>query len=482
MSLNKTIETLWNGHRTVRVALMGTQNSGKTVFLTAIANHLRNHSPDNFNLGGIRVGCRGVPASPGRGDFPRFDATTARQAFARGEWPAKTTEPSLLALSLTLADTGTGKREDVLLEILDIPGERIADFPMMGRNYREWCSWLQTAWNGPDDAIDTYRRYLDRVQGVDPGGRDAVRSALFAAYRDFLAESYANHAAHVSPSTVKLEWDGTPHGGPSKEAFLDAIRDVPLGIRAADGRVREFVPLPCDAFDRKSPWRPLAGEFSKAYDIYAKKVVRPLERWLHGATTLVYLVDVLTLLKSGPQAWFAEKSYGEAAIRMLCPRRGGNLIKRWGTRLWGLLVQTEIRRVRIVAGKADLVLAGDRDNLGKLAEDLFGNVLDASDARASVCAAVSSTEQVTVDQEGTPVPALRGKVDSAFVPAGSGDTQIWFPSPVPPSPPATACLWQSRIDEGAFNYPSTFPVFNPYVGIPPEHLGLNSLVRDILAR
>ena len=482
MPLSKTIKTLWNGHRTVRVALMGTQNSGKTVFLTAIANHLRNHSPENFNLGGIRVSHLGFQVAAHPEDIPPFDAAEARAAFARGEWPAKTTEPAVLVLPLTLTDMTRGKREDVLLEILDIPGERIADFPMMGRNYREWCTWLQTAWGSPDDTSDTYRRYLERVREINPGSKDAARAALFDAYRDFFAESYATHAAHVSPSTVKLEWDGTLHGGPSKEAFRNAIREIPLGLRDADGRSHEFAPLPIGAFDRKSPWRPLVGEFSKAYGRYVKKVVRPLERWLRGATSLVYLVDVLTLLKAGPQAWFAEKSYGEAAIRMLCPRRGGNLVKRWGHRLWGLLVQTEIRRVRIVASKADLVLAGDRDNLGQLAENLFGNVLNTSDARTSVCAAVCSTDQVTVDQNGTPTPALRGKVEAPCPTPASGEAQIWFPSPVPPSPPATADLWQSRIDEGAFNYPSTFPAFNPCLGIPPEHLGLNSLVRDILAK
>lgn len=477
MPLTSAIRTLWTGHRRIRVALMGTKSSGKTVFLTAIANHLCNHSPENFNLGGLRVSFRGPLPDTALDGFPLFDATGAWAAFERGTWPPKTTEPSLLALPLTLTDEARGKREVVLLEVLDIPGERVADFPMMGRSYKEWCVWLQTAWAGSNGTSGAYRGYLARVGAISPADPSA-RAALFDAYRDFVADGYAHYAPHVTPSVLKLEWNGTAHGGPSAEAFRQAIQNVPLGIAGKSGRLREFAPLPSSAFARRSPWRPLVREFSKAYDLYADKVVRPLEDWLGGATSLVYLVDVLELLRAGSRAWFSEKSYGEAAIRMLCPRREGNLLARVGRGLWGMLVQTDVRRVRVVATKADLVLAEDRDNLKKLAELLLGNVLDTDDAKTLACAAVCSTVQAAADQNGTPAAVLRGRLDGA----PGGPAQTWIPSAVPSAPPRSTDLWQSLIDAGQFNYPSTFPAFDPSLGIPPDHLGLNAVVKDMLAK
>ena len=40
-SMGKAIWDATRGYRTVRVALMGSKGSGKTVFLTSLANHLR---------------------------------------------------------------------------------------------------------------------------------------------------------------------------------------------------------------------------------------------------------------------------------------------------------------------------------------------------------------------------------------------------------------------------------------------------------
>ena len=369
MPLTSIIRDKWTGYRKIRIAVMGTKGSGKTVFLSAIANHLSNHSPENFNLGGLRVSHHAIAGTTLDG-FPLFDSAGALAAFERGEWPAKTTNPSVLAMPLTLTDeTKKGRREDVRLEILDIPGERIADFPMMGHSYREWCNWLQNAWAGPNGTSEAYRRYLGQVSAMNPGQdgdtRQAAKQALFDAYRDFIADGYANYAAHVTPSTVKLELDGTTHGG-TPAAFREAIGGIPLGFRDDAGQLREFAPLPDACFGRESPWRHLVREFSKNYDKYAAKIVRPMEGWLKDANALFYLVDALSLLQAGSRAWFSEKSYGEAAIRTLCPRREGNLLSRMGRGLWGMLLRTKVRDIRLVATKADRVLSGDRDNLRRL--------------------------------------------------------------------------------------------------------------------
>ena len=141
--VGSVIGTAVKGYRTVRVAVMGSKASGKTVFLTALANHLQDHRPTEFPLGGrIVTWDKDAISGDTLHGLPRFSYEAARAFLAKGEWPAKTTATSILALRLLVEDK-KGRQENVQLEVADIPGERIADFAMKGRSYRAWCRWMQ---------------------------------------------------------------------------------------------------------------------------------------------------------------------------------------------------------------------------------------------------------------------------------------------------------------------------------------------------
>ena len=480
MPLLPWIGAKWSGHRTVRIALMVSKSSGKTVFLTAVANHLANHNPEAFNLGGIGVHCDRTTMAGGKKEpFARFDFLGARTAYRNGEWPEKTSEPTVLSLPLALRNAKTGKQEDVLFEIMDIPGERVADFSMFGKSYRQWCAWMESELAGPGGSSPSYRSYLRESGKISPADPAAARSALFSAYREFLADEYESFSANIVPSTVKLEPDGTKHGGATRQAFLEAIRDVPLGIRDKKGVAREFVPVPPSFFDPGSPWKKNVHEFADAYGKYVKTVVHPLEKWLNDATKLYYLVDVPALLQAGPRAWSSERSYGEAAIGMLCRRRSGNLLKRLGTGMLGLLVRTRIHSVGVVATKADLILPDGRDNLGVLAGNLLANVLGDKDSRVFVCAAVCSTRETVAEIGGHRTLALSGRVVKAD---GTTENATWIPPSVPLHPPANTEKWRAAAAEGRFDYPGTLPFVDPELEWPTEHLGLNAVVKDMLSR
>ena len=536
MPLTSKIHDIFTGRRHIRVALMGRANSGKTVFLAAVHKNLTDNS-GNFELNGLRVRHYKPEEldGPMLEGFPLFDSLATEQAFRDGHWPDQTTDPKMLALPLTLewAEMKNGKnkttKEDVLLEILDIPGERVADFPMMGRSYKDWCRWLEITWAGSAGKSHSYRNYLAAVGDIAPGADDAsqktARQAVFDAYRDFVADDYGNYATQITPSTILLDWTGAGQGGsfeklgqaidkymhegaassreadarresrPYMEAFRQALDDIPIGFRDETGRLREFVPLPQSAFARKSPWRPLVREFEKAYGHYVEKIIRPLERWLRNATILLYLVDVLSLLRAGPRAWHAERNYGQAAIRMLCPDRSGNFLQRAGRRLCEMLLKTRIHTVRVIATKADLVLEGDGDNLTSLAGKLLEDVLDSPEKQTLPCAAIRSTEEVTVKGDKR---ALRGRYRIQTCAAGQGNespvqgegggdagkggnrhaaSKTWIPSHVPKAPPA-ARQWE----EASFNYPETASDFDPDQGAPPLHIGLNTIVTLMLKK
>ena len=460
------------GYRTIRVAVMGSKASGKTVFLTALANHLRDHRPSEFPLGGRIVTWDKYAISGDRlHGLPLFNYEEARGFLSKGEWPRKTTEPSILALRLLVEDRD-GKQETVQLEVVDVPGERIADFAMKGRSYKEWCRWMQKESANSD--------YLAYVAEVDKAGPDNLE-ALFGAYRDLLSREYGDYAPCITPSTVKLGLNGEKRAG-DPAAFRAAIDTVPIGFIDEDGASWEFVPLPEKCFLKDSQWRGLVGRFEEAYDRYARKVVRPVVEWMDGAEKLIYLVDVLTLLQCGAKACDYERQYGEAAISALCPRRG-NVLDRMGRWASGLLWKTRVNSVHVVATKADCVCSQvNRDNLVILADTLLGRALkclDRKSVKSSIlpCAAVCSTKERTDGR-----PGLQGKLFDPDWQCERPTVKSWLPSSVPSVFPGSTDEWDAMIEKGEFNYQFAFPWFDESQICPPKHINLNVLAEAMLER
>jgi predicted YcjX-like family ATPase len=466
-SVTGMVKAAVRGYRTVRVAVMGSRASGKTVFLTSLANHLRDHRPDLFPLDGMRVHWDKVAVLEKKvHGLPLFDYDDARSSLAGGRWPRKTLTSSVLAHRLLLRHRN-GKHERVQLELVDIPGERMADFTMKGRSYRDWCRWMQT-----EQSSALYRGYLDAVCKIGP--KDT--SALFDAYRDFLCFEYESFSTCITPSTVKLSLAGERRGG-SPEEFRAAIADVPRGFEGRNGKVYEFIPLPESLFEDNPEWIAVIHRFTRNYDRYKAKVVLPIVDWLSGAEKLFYLVDVLSLLQDGPLACDSERRYGEGAIGALCRRTGGMIdgIWKWVS---GFLWKTRISSVCVVATKADLVLSEyNRENMSMLADNLFGRALAFLDRRhvsseILSCAAVCGTKEVVVDGK----RGLQGRRECS----GDSSVEIWEPSDVPASFPSSSAEWEQMIADGKFNYQFAFPWFDPVQICPPRQLGLNLLAQKIL--
>lgn len=473
--------SLWNvvsGARTIRVAVIGGRKSGKTVFLTALANHLRDHRRNEFPVNGLALHWNPMAVTGARiHDLPMFDYNGARGSLAKGLWPKKTTDTTILAMELLVEDIARRCRERVRLEVLDLPGERIADFAMMGRSYREWCECREQMLAGPNGTSPAYQNYLNAVVRMGAGDETALKEL----YKDFLANEYAHYAPDVTPSTLRLDIDGTSRDGNADE-FRAAIGKAPVGFTDERGNVCEFIPLPMSCFDKASSFRPLVKKYGDSYDRYARRVVRPMERWLRGAQKLFYLVDVLTLLQAGANAWDAEKQNVNAAVGVLCPHADNVFARMWR---WtkGIFWKTQINTVCVVATKADLVATNsDRTRLKGLVDELVGNTMPFLSQGVKTMtlssAAVCSTEEV--EGEGTGERGLRGMIKDNG--EGKPELRCWIPSPVPSNTPASAKEWEERFMVGDFNYQFAFPAFGTAESCPPPHLGLNVLAGEIFAK
>ena len=475
----RPIWNLFNSCRTVRVAVIGGKDCGKTVFLAALASHLRHHRKSVFSLRGGTLQVhweRGAIVGDKLDGLPLFDYKSARWRLSHGQWPEKTKDTTVLALRLLLEDSESKTQEHVQLEVLDLPGERVADFSMMGRSYDDWCRWREESLSGANGTSPHYQNYLEAVMNI---GADN-EAALLDAYRDFMAAEYGHFSPDITPSTVKLGMDGQRRGG-TPDAFRAAIGDVPLGFADADGKVCEFVPLPTACLANGSPFRALAKKFSHAYDMYVKRVVKPMENWLGDAEKLFYLVDVLTLLRAGPDAWDAEKQNAEAAIAALCPHAGGVFDRMWR---WakGVFWKPQINAVYVVATKSDLVVgSANRSNMRRLASELVANTLPflAPEIKTTSlsCAAVRSTEEVEGGKKGE--RGLRGIVETS--PRSEPEVVSWIPPDVPAELPASPDDWRARIAAGEFDYHRAFPAFSTASSFSPPHLGLDALANEMLA-
>ena len=476
----RSIPGMFTTYRTIRVAVVGGRNCGKTVFLTSLANHLRNHRSTVFPLkGGLSVHWdqRAITGDK-LYDLPLFNYNAARWNLTQGKWPPKTVDTTILALRLLLNDTVHGGQEQVQLEVLDLPGERIADFAMMGKSYKEWCKWRDETLSGPNGTSPNYQHYLNAIENIGANNE----AMLIDAYRDFMAYEYGHFAPDITPSTVKLGLGGERRDGVSPDEFREAIGKVPMGFTDVDGKVCEFVPLPVSCFDKTSPFYPLAKKFGHSYDRYVKRVVRPMEKWLGKAQKLIYLVDVLTLLRSGANAWDAEKQNAEAAIGALCPHAGNVFGRMWR---WtkGVFWRTQINSVYVVATKSDLVVGDvNRNNMKELARRLVDNTLPflAQEIKRDTvtCAAVCSTEEVEGEDEGE--VGLRGMLEMAE--GASPELASWIPPPVPTDLPISPDDWKAKIEAGVFDYHKAFPAFGTAESCPPTHLGLNVLVNEMLSK
>ena len=385
----------WGGAKeTIRVAVLGTENCGKTVFLASLASHFENHVTPNRATGpGTAFDLKGRTAAKfkeltglhgGKNDpIAAFPYRAAEAAF-RGnpeknvpmQWPASTGCPSELAFRFELFDQRAAKRGALRLPLpslrrrrtvefhfLDIPGERLADFLMEGKSYDEWSDEFLAGEAGL--AVRPFAEWLsdeEKLRKDDPaagggapgpGGGSVRRETLLARYAEAVKESFEKrNNRYLSPSTVRVSKGGRVF--PRTERRDGKTVSVPFDGGGTDGNPplvdrlglpgRPFVPLP--RFWRENGDPETVREFRRNYAAYRKEIVDPLTDWMHKAHFALLLVDVFSALDNGRAGWECVRAEARTALSAL----------RGGTWLLNGLWRTQVARngIRVVVTKTDL--------------------------------------------------------------------------------------------------------------------------------
>ena len=405
-SLQRNVEDLVNLtlDRTVRLAVTGLRQSGKTVFITAMTHHL---------LGGQELpfftpvkqkrmmGARLLP--PHVGDPPPFPFDAAKAALTVEEpaWPEPTRGLSSLRLELRVAETGFIARQfsdyrSQQVEIIDYPGEWLLDLPMMEQSFEDWSA-ATIALGRSKARCELARDWLAAIEEtLTHAGSERDRAATLAElYRRYLKSAQAAGFSFLQPGRMTMpgELEGAEH--------------------------LNFCPLPPSSGG-------LHTLMSDRFEHYRDRVVRPFYAdHFSRFDRQIVLVDLISSLNRG-RAVFEDT---QNALKMVMEsfRYGpSSLIAR--------LFRPQIETLLFAATKADHVAHNQHHNLRLLLEEM---VFDAAgQARFEgvqpvfmAMASLRSTDMVKTDHHGQTLSCVRGRLK------GEERETVLFPGEIPPELP-----------------------------------------------
>ena len=462
-TIKRGVEHVLQRRRRMRIVVLGSKNSGKTVFLTALASNLLNHRKGNgFDLNHWEAFVEEGFADSHKEDIADFPYSQYREGFAKEnpEWPEKTTcAMSVLRLPLVFRKEGC-KERSLLIEMLDIPGERIADLTMAKKSYREWCRWMFEKFGSQYSANGPYLEYLDKVKYC------FTKDDLFYAYKTYLLTEYRKYSPWIVPSVVKLTKDG-------KATQFEQELDIrALGLSPKD----QFAPVPIEWFESPTEWQTACiKDFAAAYDKYKEAIVDPICDWLGEADRLVYLVDILNILKSGSAVYNQERKFAEAVLGLLSHHKSYTPCGA----IWDYLssmVKTRIKDAYLVVTKKDLAVSETSDNLRKLADALLGKELRGlmkgiGEGNIRICAAVDTVSS-RHNELGQEVPYAKTSQDKPEKPYEQVYVPDTWPSPAD---------WKEAIKDGKFWFEDTYPQFDERENASPAQSGLDDLTKALLS-
>jgi uncharacterized protein len=401
--------------RTLRLAVTGLRQGGKTVFTTALVHHLLSGRELPFLAAaheGRLLGARLLPERDG--DLPAFPFAAARAALAAPlpRWPEPTTSLSALRLEIRFAIKGMlrrrfGPNRSLVVSVIDYPGEWLLDLALLDQPYAAWSeATLALAETSPRlELAEDWRRFLATLDLATPGTPDEAARAA-ALYTAYLKRA-------------------------QREAGLGLLQPgrftVPGELAGSD--LLQFCPLPPGS----APSGSLRDLMRQRYDRYCAEVVTPFYRdHFSRFDRQIVLVDLLSPLNRGPTGLADLQATLDTVMRSFRYGSSGLLARLFRPRIDTLL---------FAASKADHVAHNQHNNLRLLLERL---VVDAA-ARARfegltpgfmALAAHRSTDVVRTEYHGQVLSCVRGRLKDE-----NRDT-VLFPGEVPADLP-TEEDWQA---------------------------------------
>lgn len=393
VSLGQRIGELFGRYNErIRIAVVGAQECGKTIFLESLVNHLLKADFGDFDLSdlekwGLADGAE-ILSPPRPKGMELFDSDRYKKIFDalfgkrdgklcdKGSVPPSTLETYLLQmmvpLGCTKAKSGVVKSKKVLLEVLDVPGERVADFAMFHRSYEGWCRELTKARQKVAGGASSFDRYMEKASRAS--NVDEIKDAFF----EFVLDRYVHNSTLIYPSSILLPLSGEKT---VNEANASELKRESIPFFHGDGF---FAPLPESFFHDKTK-KGLVKAFSKAYKQYCiDSGLNEVCGWLETANKVYYLVDVFSILMSG-------KDREDDMRRHICEtlkvfgHREQNIFSWVYNGFVDILMRSRASEIYLVGTQIDRASRSQRDNIKQLLENEFGPILKMPELAGKFC-------------------------------------------------------------------------------------------------
>lgn len=348
-------------NKKIKIGVTGFARTGKTVFIGSLVQALltadswssrRGQGPlaqfapfelDCFKCASIRDDVHS--------DLPQFPFRKVRDSLIdkHADWPVPTDGISHLVIDLDYRSKGRiwDSDEKIQLELIDYPGEWLADLPMMAQTYADWSDDMLIRAKNARRA-DWSKDYFDEIDCIE---LDQDDESVLERLSD-LWEKYLQLAAS----------EGLVFNQPGRLLRPGTMRHSP---------VLRLVPLPDNLRSGK-----LGVKLKSRFDEYTKKVVKPFYKdYFASIHRQIVLVDVLRTLELG------EDAYNELidALKLVLKsfHYGKGNILDW-------LKGHNTSHVLFAATKADHVTRGDRANLEQILRKMIRQIDDDNQFKSSV--------------------------------------------------------------------------------------------------
>lgn len=386
----------------VRLGVTGLSRAGKTIFITALIEHLTKAASPALRgrrntLPVFRVHAEGrligAALEPQPDDaVPRFpyEDHIAALAGPKGNgasrhWPQSTRRISELRLRIYF-DQRMGMRpgrQSLALDIVDYPGEWLLDLPLLSKSFAQWSreTLIASATAARAPLAEQWRRFAANIDPRAPANEEEARreAELFTDYlRACRADEY--HFSSLPPGRFLMP--GDLEGSP-------ALTFAPLAIEEGEN-------FPPGSF---------AAMMERRYEAYKTHVVKPFFRdHFSRLDRQIVLVDALAALNAGPAAM---RDLETALTNVLAAFRAGR------GNLLSTLFRPKIDKILFAATKADHLHHTNHDRLEAILRHLTSKAIarvEAVGAEVDVIAlaAVRATREAKIG--GPDGPALEAVI------------------------------------------------------------------------
>lgn len=422
----------WLGNH--KIGVLGSANSGKTIFLTSLLWHLSQHDSEHFNVG-ANVSISDFKMKKRRDH--NFNFSLHKNTFVqRHGWPDKTSDFAVASCSYSRSDSTFDRQ----IDFVDIPGERISDILIWtSKSYGEWVERLCEFWQENPRIWEIMERYWGKVQDMTIG-----MEALAVEYKMVLW-AMLDYYCPITPSTYYLGTDGQMLGDEKNSDRREAIYGRPIWSGG------ELLPI---SVEWKTCRAEEYAEQEKRFKAYKREVLKPLFDEVDDCDHFVFCVDILNMLMSGPELLLQNQREFKDFIQHLQPAKFFQFINRLGK---------NPPRLAIVATKADMVTSRNKDRLQYLLKDFAASFpISGIHFKHFICSSCVSTQEME-DAKGKRT-LVGNSVDN---PEQTVELDLELPE-----------YWPDTWDGGDYALPEVAPRLSAMR--PPEQINLDQVFQFIV--